>query len=265
MIDIGTNLANKAFRRDLPDVLRRARAAGVEAIVATGTSENASRAVWEIAQERRGDDAPAVVCTAGIHPHHARDFWRGSVDALRALAARPEVRAIGECGLDYDRAFSPRDAQLRCFEAQLELAAELRMPVFLHERAAHEDFAAIVARLRSRLVGGVVHCFTGSSEALARYLDLDLHVGVTGWICDERRGEHLVELVRRVPADRLMIETDAPYLLPRSMPRLERPRDGRNEPALLRHVLATVARARGEPDAEVRAATTATARVFFAL
>lgn len=265
MIDIGTNLANKAFRRDLPDVLRRARAAGVEAIVATGTSETASRAVWEIACERRGADAPTIACTAGIHPHHARDLWRGSVDALRELAARREVRAIGECGLDYDRTFSPREAQVRCFEAQLELAAELRMPVFLHERAAHEEFAAIVARFRPRLVRAVVHCFTGSSEALARYVDLDLHVGVTGWICDERRGGHLVDVVRRVPADRLMIETDAPYLLPRSMPRAERPKDGRNEPAFLRHVLTVVARARGEPEDAVRASTTATARAFFDL
>jgi TatD DNase family protein len=265
VIDIGTNLANKAFRRDLDDVLRRARAAGVEAIVTTGTSEPASRAVWEIAERLRGPDQPRVACTAGIHPHHARDLCDGSIGALRALAARREVVAIGECGLDFDRNFSPREAQLRCFEAQLDLAAELRMPVFLHERAAHDEFLAIMKRWRPRLVGGVVHCFTGTEVEALRYLDLDLHLGVTGFLCDERRGAHLAGVVRRIPRDRLMIETDAPYLLPRTMPRHERPKDGRNEPAFLRHVLAAVAEARGEPADEVERATVAATARFFDL
>ena len=266
MIDIGTNLANKAFRRDLAAVLRRAKDAGVEAIVATGTSEPASRAVWEIAEARHAD-APRLFCTAGVHPHHARDFDRGTLGALRDLAKRPEVVAIGECGLDFDRNFSPPDAQRHAFEAQLELAVDVGMPVFLHERAAHDDFAAILERHRAKLPGAVVHCFTGDARALERYLALDCHIGITGFICDERpgRGSHLVDLVRRIPPNRLMIETDAPYILPRTMPRGERPRDGRNEPGLLRWVLAAVAQARGESEDDVERAVDATTRAFFAL
>jgi TatD DNase family protein len=264
VIDIGANLSNKAFRRDLDGVLSRARAAGVSAIVVTGTSTAVSRAAWEIAEVAR-TDAPRLYCTAGIHPHHGSTWSRDSEAELRALAARPEVVAIGECGLDFDRNFSPRDAQLRCFEGQLALAAELQMPVFLHERAAHDDFAAILARWRPRLVCAVAHCFTGTGHELARYRDLDLHIGITGWINDERRGIHLRDLVRGIPEDRLMIETDAPYLLPRDIPRRDRPTDGRNEPWLLPHVLRAVAAARGETPEHVERATDATARRFFGI
>ena len=171
--------------------------------------------------------------------------------------------AVGECGLDFDRNFSPRADQLRCLEAHLELAAELQMPVFLHERSAHEEFAAILAKHRSRIPRAVVHCFTGTGEALARYLDLDLHIGITGWICDERRGTHLRELVGRIPKDRLMIETDAPYILPRTI--RPKPKSNRNEPSLLPHVLRTVAAARGESPEELARSTTETARAFFGI
>jgi TatD DNase family protein len=262
IIDIGANLGNKAFREDLDAVLARAHDAGVEAIVATGTSVAGSQRAWEIA-ERRRDRSPRLFATAGIHPHDASHYGPDALVALRELCARPEVVAVGECGLDFDRNFSPRDAQLGCFEAQLELAAELQMPVFLHERAAHVDFAAILAKHRSRIPRAVVHCFTGGAEELARYLDLDMHIGITGWICDERRGTHLRELVRRIPKDRLMIETDAPFILPRDL--RPKPKSNRNEPALLPHVLRTIAAARGESAEELARATTETARAFFSL
>jgi TatD DNase family protein len=262
IVDIGANLGNKAFREDLEGVLGRALDAGVESIVVTGTSVSASRGAWEIA-ERRRERSPRLFATAGIHPHHASEYGPHARDALRELCARPEVVAVGECGLDFDRNLSPRDAQLGCFEAQLELAAELQMPLFLHERAAHEELAAVVGKHRSRITRAVVHCFTGSGEALARYLDLDLHIGITGWICDERRGTHLRELVGRIPGDRLMIETDAPYLLPRDM--RPKPTSNRNEPAFLWHVLRTVAAARGESEAELALTTTKTAHAFFGI
>lgn len=137
------------------------------------------------------------------------------------------------------------------------------MPVFLHEREAHADFAAILAKHRSRIPRAVVHCFTGSGEALARYLDLDLHIGLTGWICDERRGMHLRDLASRIPSDRLMIETDAPYILPRTI--RPKPKSHRNEPALISYVLDAVAAARGESAADLARSTTATARAFFGL
>lgn len=262
IIDIGANLGNKAFREDLDAVLARALDAGVEAVVATGTSVPASRHAWEIAEVRR-TRSPRLASTAGIHPHHASTYGPDALVALRELCARPEVVAVGECGLDFDRNFSPRADQLRCFEAHLELAADLQMPVFLHERSAHHEFAEILAKHRGRIPRGVVHCFTGTGEALARYLDMDMHIGLTGWICDERRGTHLRELVRRIPKDRLMIETDAPYILPRTI--LPKPKSNRNEPSLLPWVLRAVAEARGEPPDELARTTTETARAFFGL
>jgi TatD DNase family protein len=263
LIDIGANLGNKAFREDLPAVLDRAFRAGVSGLIVTGTSLAASRIAREIALEARNSPHPRLYATAGVHPHQASSLSTVALDELRELCSRPGVVAVGECGLDYDRDFSPRDRQRAAFAAQLELAAELKKPVFLHEREAHEDFVRLVERARPHLSGGVVHCFTGSRAALERYLALDLHIGITGWICDERRGHSLRELVRLVPRGRLMIETDAPYLLPRDLP--ERPRTGRNEPAFLAHVARTVAACRGEPFEQLVAHTTATARAFFSL
>jgi TatD DNase family protein len=185
------------------------------------------------------------------------------VGALRALVADPAVKALGECGLDYYRDFSPRPAQRHAFEAQLGLAAELRLPVFVHDREAHEDLLALLKRYRDRLVGAVVHCFTGERRELHAYLDLDMHIGITGWICDERRGLHLRELVRDIPADRLMLETDAPYLLPRTIQ--PPPAHRRNEPAFLPYVLQAVAESTGRPAEQVAEETTQAARAFFAI
>jgi TatD DNase family protein len=261
LIDIGANLADKAFRGDLDAVLARAVDAGVEAILVTGTSALGSRRAREIAVERRTAPAPRLFATAGIHPHQARTASASVYDQLRSLLARPEVVAVGECGLDYARDLSPRDQQRSCFEAQLELATHVKKPVFLHEREAHEDLARALAHFRPRLAGGVVHCFTGDRRALERYLELDLFIGVTGWICDERRGRHLRELMRLIPEGRLLVETDAPYLLPRDMS--SRPVSRRNEPAFLRHVATMVAACRGESLAELASHTTRAARDLF--
>ena len=262
MIDIGANLTHKSFRRDLAAVLDRAQSAGVASIVVTGTSLAASRAAWELAEETKRE-SPVLFSTAGVHPHQASSWSPDASIEIRALAARPEVVAIGECGLDFDRNFSPPDAQIRAFEEQIAIAADLRLPLFLHERSAHDAFVSILARERKSFTRAVVHCFTGPAETLTRYLELDLHIGITGWICDERRGAHLRAIVAQIPADRLMIETDAPFLLPRDMPRSARPSDGRNEPCLLPHVLRAVAAARNESAEETERATDATARAFF--
>src|SRR5262249_4358658 len=146
------------------------------------------------------------------------------------------VRAVGECGLDFNRDFSPRPVQERWFAAQLALAAALDKPVFLHERDAHARFVAILKEAPP--VRGVVHCFTGTRAELDVYLEMGLHIGITGWICDERRGAGLAALVRHVPLDRLLVETDAPFLVPRDL----RPRPAHNEPAFLPHIAQTVAR-----------------------
>jgi TatD DNase family protein len=260
VIDIGANLTSKTFARDLPSVIDRAAAAGVHALVVTGTSLAGSRAAADLAER----DAPAALyATTGVHPHHAVEATGDWLGELRALAGQARVVALGECGLDFNRNYSPQADQIRCFRAQLELAAELRRPVFLHERDAHDTFIGILREHRASLTGAVVHCFTGTRAQLDAYLSLDLHIGITGWICDERRGRDLVALMPAIPAGRLMIETDAPYLLPRNMP--SPPRDRRNEPAFLPYVLNAVAAARGEDPATTAATTTATARAFFGL
>jgi TatD DNase family protein len=259
LVDIGANLTNKAFAADLEHVIERARNAGVTTIVVTGTSVTASRAAAALASGQ----APTLYATAGVHPHDASSFDERALEELRAIAANPAVRALGECGLDYNRNFSPRAAQLHAFEAQLALAAELELPVFLHDREAHEDMLALLRRYRDRISGAVVHCFTGERHELHAYLDLDLHIGITGWICDERRGLHLRETVRDVPADRLMLETDAPYLLPRTLK--PAPAHRRNEPGFLPLVLEAVAQCTGRPADQVAGETNGTARAFFGI
>lgn len=259
LVDIGANLANSAFASDLDPVIARAFAAGLAGIVVTGSSVEGSHAALGIAKTRPG----RLWSTAGVHPHHAKDCDAAAIASLRTLLADPICVAAGECGLDYDRDFSPRPAQREAFVAQLELAIEIGKPVFLHERAAHDDFIAILREHRSRLGRYVVHCFTGTGEQLDAYLDAGAYIGITGWICDERRGHHLRELVPRIPADRLMVETDAPYLLPRDLKPM--PKNRRNEPGLLPQVARAVASAAGKPFEVLAAETTATARTFFGL
>jgi TatD DNase family protein len=259
LIDIGANLGHESFRHDFDAMLERARDHGVGRMVVTGASADGSRHALALAHAHAG----RLFATAGVHPHHAIDFDDATETLLRELARDPTVRAVGETGLDYNRNYSPRDVQLAVFERQLQIAADLGKPVFLHQRDAHGDFIVLLRRYRQRVPGAVVHCFTDSAEALRDYLALDCHIGITGWICDERRGTHLRELVRRIPANRLMIETDAPYLLPRTV--RPPPAHRRNEPMYLKHICEEIARDRGE-SAEVTAAqSTATAEAFFNL
>jgi TatD DNase family protein len=255
LTDIGANLTHSSFREDLDAVLGRARAAGVRAILVTGTSVEESRRAAALAE------AHGLHATAGVHPHHARECDARTLPALREIAAHPRVVAIGECGLDFNRNYSPHPDQEKWFVAQLELAAELGKPVFLHARDAHPRFAEI---LRHHRVGkAVAHCFTGEAAELRAYVELGLHVGITGWICDERRGKHLVDLVREIPADRLLLETDSPYLTPRDLH--PQPKARRNEPAFLPHIARAVARARGETVEALAEATTRNARALFGL
>jgi TatD DNase family protein len=260
LVEIGVNLGHRQFNRDRDAVVERSLAAGVTRLVITGTNLNSSRQALALARRR-----PRVLwCTAGVHPHNARECGPDTLRELRDLLAEPEVVAVGECGLDFNRDFSPRDVQERWFEAQCELACEADRPLFLHDREAHACFLDILKPFRPRLKrGGVVHCFTGTTEELRTYLDLGLHIGVTGWVCDERRGLHLRALVRDVPLDRLMLETDAPFLLPRD--RRPAPPDRRNEPAFLPHIARAVASCLGMDVEDLAEATTATARAFFGL
>ena len=259
LIDIGVNLTSDRFRKDREAVVARAREAGVQAMIVTGTSERESIAARDWAAAHPG----VLYATAGVHPHGARDCGSETLASLRGLAAEPGVVAIGETGLDFNRDFSPRPDQEAAFARQLELAAELGLPVFIHQRDAHERLLAMLREQRDHLVDAVIHCFTDTRQALYDYLDLDLHIGITGWICDERRGRELRETVKDIPADRLMIETDAPWLVPRDL--RPKPEGGRNEPAFLPHVARAVAHHRGEDPETLATTATATARRFFRL
>jgi TatD DNase family protein len=257
LIDIGANLTHASFADDLDAVLARAETAGVTRMIVTGSSDQGNIDAAELAAAWPG----RLYATAGVHPHHASDYTDASDELIRSLALRDTVLAIGECGLDYYRNYSPRAAQLEAFRSQLDIAADTGLPVFLHQRDAHDDFVAVLAPELPKISRAVAHCFTGEGESLREYLELGLWIGITGWICDERRGAHLKELVAEIPDDRLLIETDAPYLLPRTI--TPKPASRRNEPAYLAEVLRVVADARGQSEQHVAAVTTANARYFF--
>ncbi len=234
-IDIGVNLTDSAFSKDLEDVLERAQESAVSKLVVTGTSLSESEEAVALC-ERYSD---MLVCTAGVHPHDAKTFTAATENALRALYKEPAVVAVGETGLDFNRNFSTPEQQIHAFEKQLELAAECGLPLFLHERDAFKKQFEMLKAYRDDISNAVAHCFTGEKEALYGYLDLDLYIGITGWVCDERRGTHLHPLLKDIPADRLMLETDAPYLLPRSLK--PKPKSRRNEPCHLPHIAGYVA------------------------
>jgi TatD DNase family protein len=251
LIDIGANLTHPAFEPDRAEVIERARKAGVAQIVVTGTTVEESRKALEL----------GFYATAGVHPHHARDCGPQTIPALRELAKNPRIVAIGECGLDFNRNYSPHPDQEKWFVAQVELGLELAKPLFLHSRDAHPRFYEILKH--HGVKKAVAHCFTGEKDELRAYLELDLHIGITGWICDERRGRHLLELVREIPRERLLLETDSPYLTPRDLK--PQPKARRNEPALLPHIARAVARALGRPVEELAAETTRNAQALFSL
>lgn len=261
MIDIGLNLTHVSFERDLEDVLKRATWAGVTGYILTGSSVDNIEATIALAEK-----IDIAYCTSGIHPHYASTFNPSVSKLIRDCAAHPKVKAIGETGLDYNRDFSPRPDQKKSFEAHIEIAEETDLPLFLHEREAGEDMLDILKAHRENISEGVIHCFTGEKKTLYGYLDLDMHIGITGWICDERRGYHLHEFVKDIPLTRLMIETDAPYLTPRNLPLDEKKRMARrNEPCALPFVLDMIAEHRPEGRDEIEAGVTNTSKAFFRL
>ncbi|MFZ9708505.1 MAG: TatD family hydrolase [Steroidobacteraceae bacterium] len=256
-VDIGLNLAHDSYDADRAAVMQRAQTVGVVQCIVTGASLEGTRRAIELARE----DSGRLRATAGFHPHHACDLDGPSLEALSSLATDPLVAAVGECGLDYHRNFSSPREQREAFSRQLQLAVALQKPLFLHARDAHHDFMALLHEHRHELPPAVLHCFTGNREELEACLDFGLFIGITGWICDERRGLHLRDLVSLIPAGRLMVETDAPYLLPRDLD--PKPASRRNEPSYLPHVGRVVAQLRGESTETLAAHTTDTARRFF--
>jgi len=258
-IDIGVNLTNKRFDQDRDLLIRSAIDAGVTQMVVTGTNPAESQAAMALSKQYPG----ILFATAGCHPHDAKSLNEGELCLLDSIARENAVVAIGECGLDFNRNFSTPQQQISAFERQLELAAKLKKPVFLHERDAFDSQYQILKDYLPSLVGAVSHCFTGSREQLLAYLELGLHIGITGWICDERRGRPLLEMVVEIPDERLLLETDAPYLTPRTLDK--KPKGGRNEPKFLPHIGQVVADARGQSVENVSAISYRNSRRFFNL
>lgn len=237
-VDIGANLCSSAFREDLAQILKQAQLLDVMHILVTASHVEESHQAIQLCQKY----PEQLAATAGVHPHQASQTRENFIEQLRGYATCTEVKAIGEMGLDFNRNYSPAIDQEAVFEAQLALAAEVGKPVFLHERDATERFQSLIKPWIDQLQGGVLHCFTGTAKSLDAYLDMGLYIGVTGWICDPKRGHTLRELVRKIPDDRLLIETDAPYLPPKTMT----PTSKRNEPAFLPEVAKVVAQQRGQ-------------------
>lgn len=257
LVDIGVNLAHDSFDADRDEVIARARAVGVDRMIVTGSTLASSTAAIALA-----DGTDGLYATVGVHPHHATELDAGDLPRLRELLGHARAVAVGECGLDFFRDFSPRDRQEDAFRLQLGLAMETGLPVFLHQRDAHDRFVAILDEC-PRMPPGVAHCFTGGPEEMAAYLDRGLYVGITGWICDERRGDALRAAARFLPLDRVLVETDAPYLLPRDLN--PKPSTRRNEPVHLPHVVGVLARLMDVEPERLAEASSRNAEQLFAL
>lgn len=263
LIDIGVNLSNSRFKDDIEHTLQRAKDANVTQLILTGTSISESEAVIQMCERFEKQFPNMLFATVGIHPHHAYEYDKHTTNILEKLSTHKSVVAIGETGLDFNRNFSSETDQTIAFEKQLELAVKTKMPLFIHERDASKRQLEILRNYRDHFTKGVIHCFTGNRKTLYNYLDLNLHIGITGWICDQQRGKDLRNLVSNIPIDRLMIETDAPYLLPKNLP--NKPKNRRNEPSFLPWVLKEISKYRKETVEILARETCTNAKKFFGI
>ena len=258
-MDIAVNLIGSSLEKDIQRVIDDAKAHSVTSMVVIGSHITESQHATTLCQQY----PEQLYCTAGVHPHHASEWQQDSAEAIRTLVRQQSVIAIGECGLDYNRDFSPRNMQRKAFAEQLALAVELNMPVLMHERDAHEDFLAILKEYRPQLPAALLHCFTGNREALEAYIEQDLYLGITGWVCDERRGQELASIVPLIPDNRILIETDSPYLIPRSM--RPKPKSSKNEPKYLPYIAEYIAVLRQQSVKEFASQAYINSRTFFGL
>ena len=263
MIDIGVNLTNSQFNGKVEQALSGAKQAGIDQIIITGTDIESSHQALGICRQYRSKQHPKLSCTVGVHPHDASKWSAEAAQQMEALLRHKEVVAVGETGLDFNRNFSTPEQQERAFAAQIEIACNTGKPLFLHERDAFERQIAILDSYKARLPKILIHCFTGNAEALSGYLQRGAYIGITGWVCDQRRGQELARIVKQLPLDRLMIETDAPYLLPRNI--RPKPKSRTNLPEYLPWVVKKLADCYHLTETEIVDATSTTATDFFAL
>lgn len=263
LIDIGVNLTNKRFDKDRDELLYRAKDQGVEKLIITGTSVAESQKAIALCQDYQQKYPNTLYSTAGVHPHDADGVDNDYLMQLALLAEKPHVKAIGECGLDFNRNFSAPEQQLKVFKAQISLAAELNMPLFLHQRDAFSPWFAELKPFIDKVPAMISHCFTGNKAELEQCLAANMYIGITGWLCDERRGKELQEIVKLIPLNRLLIETDAPYLTPRTI--RPRPKSSRNEPSFLPYVVQKIAELTAIDPNEIACQTSANANQVFNL
>lgn len=257
LIDIGINLMHKSYDKDRTDVIEEAKKVGVTQNIITGSSISSSRTAVKYASKYPG----TLFATCGVHPHDAKTCNENTISILRDLAKNDCVVAIGECGLDYNRNYSPQNIQRKWFEEQVKLAEELNMPLFLHDRESYDDFSKILRRHKEISKRSVVHCFTGTKYEADDYLELGCYIGVTGWICDDRRNDELLKAIKVIPPEKLMIETDGPFLLPRDFE--SKPKKNRNEPKYLPHILGRIAKEMNMDKYELGEQVTLNTRNFF--
>lgn len=237
LFDSHCHLDDRVYAKDLDAVFDRAETAGVKALMVVGIDEDASRKAIGLARAR-----PRVFASVGVHPHDAKSCSEPVLDRLKTLAADPGVKAWGETGLDFNRMFSPRDIQESWFIRQLGIARDLDLPLIFHERDSNGRFMEILRNHGGEGLAGVVHCFSGTPDELRGYLELGLYIGITGVLTVKGRGADLRDMVGSIPASRLLVETDAPYLTP--VP--ERNKHRRNEPAFVKSTLLKLAEVRGD-------------------
>lgn len=267
LIDIGANLTHRSLQQNLNQVLERAGNAHVSRIMITGTSLPGSReAIRMVKKYNQEQQHVKLYSTVGIHPHDAtrHSTYNYREQLIDLLKRNSDVVAVGECGLDFDRNFSSPDDQQCVFDTQLQIACEFNLPLFMHERSAAKEMLHLLEKYsKHENFRGVIHCFTNDSlDVLQQYLSLNLYIGITGWVCDERRGKGLAKLIPHIPLDRLLIETDAPFLLPRNM---SKPWPSQNEPSYLPYVVKKLAECYSTTTEEIVQHTTENAIKLFNL
>ncbi len=250
-IDSHAHIQLSQFNSDRDAVLKRAHEAALSAILVIGFDVKTSRGAVELAEKHEN-----IYATVGMHPHDAKDFTPDTLQTLRALATHPKVLALGEMGLDYHRNLSPRPLQKAAFEKQLDMAEELDMPIIIHNRDAYMDILPILEARRGKM-RGVLHCFTGDVEVMHRSLDIQFHIGIGG-IVTYPNAKDVQAVAREVPAERLLIETDCPWLAPQFR------RGKRNEPAYVRAVAEKIAELRGTSIETIGEVTTRNFQQLFA-
>jgi TatD DNase family protein len=243
------NLTHESFEKDFDQVLSNAKANNVHYLFSPSSKESEIDTLL-----KHSETIDNLYIGIGIHPHYASELKPKTFDRLLQYAKHHKVKAIGETGLDYYRNFQSPDVQKKCFEMHLELASEVNLPVFLHHRESFQDFYPILKNYINKIPQSIVHCFTGTEKELESFLELDLYIGITGWVCDLNRGKELRRLVMNIPNNRLLIETDAPYLIPKNLN--PKPKMNRNEPMYLKNILLDIADLRMQDANKLAKATT---------